>query len=442
MAGNRRRQFRREPPVSGRRRRSGGGRARLLFLSGATAAAFILAALPGRPAMAQEIPRGETVKSRPKPELDPTGIRMGGLFLYPKVSVSESFDDNIMSTKNNEKSDYITVSGANAALESDWSRHYVKLAGDAKVGRYWNSSAEDYKDYSFLADGRYDISKNFSVAGGTDVLFGHEDRSSLDGANGIRPTQFSKISIDGSVKKAFNKVSINSGFVIDRFKYDNVASLTGTINNHDRNRLESMANLRLGYSFSPDYESFVRLKVNNRNYKDRVDDNGYNRDSNGYELTTGIFFGGTGITFGNVFAGYRKQSFKDPNLTTAEGVSGGLDITWNATSLTTVKGGIVRTVEETTTIGASGIFRTKFTLSVDHELLRNMIISAKLASTRNDYAGIKRTDNDFAFDFDVDYKLFRNLYSNFSYGYSQRKSDVSNVDYGKNVYMIRLSSQL
>ncbi len=392
--------------------------------------------------MAQEILRGETVKSRPKPELDPTGIRMGGFLLYPEVSVSESLDDNIMSAASNEKSDYITVLGANAALESNWSRHSIKLAGDVKVGRYLDKSSEDYNDYRLSADGRYDISKNFNVAGGANVLFGHESRSSLDDANGTEPTQFSRMSINGSATKAFNKFSIKGGFVIDRFNYDDVTSSTGTINNDDRDRLESMADLRLGYKFSPDYESFVRLKVNNRNYKDGIDDNGYNRDSNGYELTTGISFGGTGITFGDVFVGYRRQSFDDASLTTAEGVSGGLNITWNATALTTVNGGIVRTVEETTTVGASGIFRTEFTLSVDHELLRNMVLSAKVASTRNDYEGIKRTDNDFAFDFNVDYKLFRNLYSNFNYGYSQRESDAQNVDYGKNVYMIRLSSQL
>lgn len=442
MAGNQRRQLRRKSPVSDRRRRLGGGRARWVFFSSATAAAFLFAALPSRPVMAQEIPRGETVKSRPKPELDPAGIRMGGFLLYPKVSVSEALDDNIMSAASNEKSDYITVFGANTSLKSDWSRHSIKLAGGVKVGRYWDSSSEDYNDYRLSSDGRYDISNNFNVAGGANVLFGHEKRSSLDDANGLRPTRFSHISIDGKVNKTFTKFSIKSGFVIDRFNYDNVASSTGTINNGDRDRLESMANLRLGYKFSPDYENFVQLKVNNRNYKDSIDDNGFNRDSNGYDLTTGISFGGTGITFGDVFAGYRRQSFKDTKLKTVEGVSGGLNITWNATALTTVKGGIVRTVEETTTIGASGMFRTKFTLSVDHELLRNMILSAKLTSTRNDYEGIKRTDDDFAFDFDVDYKLFRNLYTNFSYGYSQRKSDAQNVDYKKNVYMIQFSSQL
>ncbi len=441
MAWNQRRQFGRQTPLSVRQQ-FGGGHVRWIFFNGVTAAAFLLAALPGRPVMAQEIPRGETVKSRPKPELDPAGIRMGGFLLYPKVSVSESFDDNIMSAENNEKSDYITVLGANAALKSDWSLHSIKLAGDVKVGRYWDSSSEDYNDYRLSSDGRYDISNNFSVAGGANVFFGHEKRSSLDDANGLKPAQFSRMSIDGKVNKTFNKFSINSGLAVDRLNYDDVASSTGTINNDDRDRLESMANLRFGYKFSPDYENFVQLKVNDRNYKDSIDDNGFNRDSHGYDLTTGISFGGTGITFGDIFAGYRMQSFKDAKLTTAEGVSGGLNITWNATALTTLKGGVVRTVEETTTVGASGIFRTKFTLSVDHELLRNMILSAKLTSTRNDYEGIKRTDNDFAFDFDVDYKFFRNLYANFSYGYSQRKSDAQNSDYGKNVYMIQLSSQL
>ncbi len=407
--------------------------------TGLMAFSFLLA---GWTVLAQEIPRKETVKSRPKPELDATGIRVGGFDFFPKASISFSYDDNIMSKDSGEISDLITEYAFSPVLKSNWSLHFLKLSGDVKMGRYQDSGAENYLDYTLGIDGRYDFSKGFSASSKAKLVLGHEGRSSPDDANGIKPTDYKKTSFDGSIKKTINKASINGGVKIDIYDYDDVQSTTGLVNNDDRDRSESSAHVRLGYQFSPDYEWFTRLEVNNRNYNDDIDDNGYNRDSNGYELTSGISFSITGITFGNAFLGYRRQSFKDSGLITAKGFSGGFDLTWNATTISTVKADFKRTVEETTSTGASGVFRNKLILSLDHELLRNMIVSNKLTLTKNDYVGIERSDDEMKYGFTIDYQLFRNLNTTFEYKYSWRQSDAAGSAYRKNVFMLKVTARL
>jgi len=406
------------------------------------AAACLLAFWPDGTAVAQEIPRGETVKSRPKPELDPLGIKAGDFIFSPKATLSDSYNDNIMSASDGEISDHIVQLELKGTLKSDWNLHSVKVSGDVKVLRYIDNPDEDYEDYKFTSDGRYDLSTDLNITGGADILFGHESRSSPDDAGGIEPTLYRKFTIDGGFDNSLDPYSIRGGFVIDKYDYDDVTTTGGEVNNDDRDRMESIANIRGGYEFTPESEAFMRLELNNRSYKDALDDNGYNRDSNGFEVTGGLSFDLTGITFGNVFAGYRLQSFRDDSLKRARGPSAGLDITWNASPITTVTGSIERTVEETTSTGASGVFRTKTTIGVDHELLRNMIVDGKLTYTLNDYVGIGRKDKEPKLNFGIDYKLFRNLYSKFNYNYSKRDSTADGSDYRQHVYKIQLSIQL
>ena len=426
---------------------------RLVFLRLLAAAAFVVVGWPQCYALAQEpapaedadlseeIPRGETVRSRPKPELDPNGITVGSFLFYPEFKLTGTYDDNIMSSENDTVSDYITTFGVVGDIQSNWDTHFVSFVGEVEAGRYRRLSKEDYVDVNTSAEGRYDIGEGDFVKGKVDAKFGHEARSSLDDAGGKEPTQTRNFIFDGKTKHHFGKTSFGTNVNVERYDYDDVESTTGTVNNDDRDRFESEASVRGGYEFNPESEWFLKGEYYDRRYDEALDDSGYNRDSQGYEVTTGLSFDLTGITFGNVFAGYRRQSYDDRALKTAQGIAGGLDITWNASPITTVIGTVERTVEETTSTGASGIFRNKMSLSVDHELLRNMILGAEVVQTHNAFVGIDRNDEEFDFTFSVDYKMFRNLYVGMSYDYSMRNSDTGNSDYSKNVIKLELSVQ-
>ena len=104
--------------------------------------------------------------------------------------------------------------------------------------------------------------------------------------------------------------------------------------------------------------------------------------------------------------------------------------------------GVARTIEETTSTGASGYFRTDFDASVDHELLRNLILSARAGAGLQEYEGIDREDELVRFGLSGKYLLSRNFYISLGYEFTQRESDVAGEDYDKNVVMLRLKAQL
>jgi uncharacterized protein (PEP-CTERM system associated) len=143
-----------------------------------------------------------------------------------------------------------------------------------------------------------------------------------------------------------------------------------------------------------------------------------------------------------VFFGYRRQTYDDARLSTVGGPTYGGTITWNASGLTTVKGFVSRSVEETTVSGSSGSFDSEYGASVEHELLRNLILSGRGAYLNSDYKGVSREDDYLKFGAQGKYLLNRNLYVTFKYDYERRDSNVAGQDYSQNVVLLSVSGQM
>lgn len=75
--------------------------------------------------------------------------------------------------------------------------------------------------------------------------------------------------------------------------------------------------------------------------------------------------------------------------------------------MTTLTAAAGRSVEDTGVIGSAGALRTDLSIGVDHELLRNLILTAETAWSEDDYNGLDRTDTRFAAGFNAVYRLNR-----------------------------------
>ncbi len=400
------------------------------------------------PRGAEDVPRGETVTTRQRPEVIPLGMRVGTFLLYPKVSVSETYDDNIFRTESpiDSVGDFITILKPEFDLRSDWNNHAFNLQGDASFARYLKREPENYENFNVDADGRYDITRNIIVFGFLGYSQLSEDRGSPDDVGGVDPTEYDVRR--GSVRyfHRLNRVSFRLDGAAQKYDFDDVATGPATrADNDDRDRLETQLALRAAYEIVPEYEAFVRGEVNNRAYSTQEVTGGVQRDSQGYEIVAGVAIDLTGITFGDLFVGYRKQWYDDDMLSTIQGISGGANITWNVTPLTTVHAGIVRRIEETTTPDFSGYFATRYSVSADHELLRNLLLNANVAFTENDYEGADRTDRTYETGLSARYLMNRNLYASLGYQYRQRERNATlgdDADYKQNIVTVRVELQM
>lgn len=415
-----------------------------VWAAGVVLASIATFALDGvfNDAMSQEPGRGDTVADRTRPELDPLGLRLGQFLFFPKLAFEAKYIDNVFFADTGKIGDFVTVVAPSFAFESDWNNHELVVFGDASIGRYIDEGNEDYEDFTIGTEGRLDISRVSYLAANITYSDFHEDRGSPDDVNGLEPTTFTVFLPQVQYFRKFGRFSLTADGTFTRLDFDDVpTSLGTTINNDDRDRNEWDGSLRVGYEFIPGYEAFVRGLYDLRNYSEALDDNGLDRDSEGFEIVVGSAFELTGVTSGNVFAGYRTQDLEDPVLSTIEGFQVGADMTWNFTPLTTIKGLVNRTVEETTIDRAAGFFATRMIASIDHELLRNLLLGATASYTINDYEDIDRNDNDTAASIFARYLINRHFYVTVRYDFMNRDSNVTGEDYLRNVFSLRLEAQ-
>jgi hypothetical protein len=405
------------------------------------AAGFLALGVAG-PVVAQEQARNETVSTRARPDYDAVGGRAGGFLYFPTIDIEQRANDNIFLSDGNEREDFITVLRPALSANSDWNNHALGFTATADIFRYWDYTRENHNDWSLGSNGRYDISREANITGSITTSESYEDRGSPDDAGGREPTQYMTVNalIAGQYKP--NRFSINLTGTGDLYNYDDTPTTTGITNNDDRDREEAKLELRLGYDIQPEYEAFLRGSVNNRDYDAAVDDNGLNRDSDGYELVAGARIDFTGLLFGDLFAGYTSQDYDARALRTIDGPTVGAGLFWNPTGLTSLGLNVARSIQETTQVNASGYWSTSANLSIDHELLRNFILSATAGYTNSDYEGISREDDDLTAGAGARYLLNRNFHLSGNYEYKTRDSSVAGSDYEQSVFTLRLTAQL
>jgi hypothetical protein len=320
--------------------------------------------------------------------------------------------------------------------------HALNAFVTADIARFADNSSENTNDWRAGFDGRFDIDRSMNLSGGFKYEDLHEDRSSPDQTGAAEPVPYTRLGPQAKLTKRFNRLNIQLGGELLDYNYDDVPTRIGTtLDMDDRDRMEGRGTVRLGYKIGPRYEAFVRGEYNNRNYDDSADDNGVDRDSKGWETVAGVAIDFGGITFGNVFLGYLRQEFDDPALPNISGLSFGGDLTWNITRLTTVKLAASRTVEETTLSGAAGAFSSRAGVTVDHELLRNLILSAEAEYRNNDYKGIDREDDIGRLGIGANYLLNRYLKLQVHADHIRRESNAVDGDYSSNRALIRIVSQ-
>lgn len=383
-----------------------------------------------------------TVTGRPRAS-DQVGLPVGSFVVYPSLDVGYAYDDNIFATENNEKDDHIFTVTPTVAIESDWNNHAFGLQSSATIFRYADNTDEDVEDYGVATNGRIDILRSTALNLGAGFQHAHEDRGSADDAQGKEPTEFDTFGGQAVLSHRFSALWSDVGATLKYLDYDDVSAAGGgSINNDDRDRLETEAFLTVGYDFHPDASAFVRGSFDIETYDHTPDDNGFDRDSKGFAFVAGSNFDLTGVTFGEVFAGIMHRNnddsaFDDDDLSYTLGAN----VDWNVTQLTTVHLEAARSFEETTVDNSSSTLTTDAAISVDHELLRSLLLNAGFSYTLDDFQDISRDDDTIRATFGATYLLNRYVHLLGGYSFRQRWSDAAGEDYSENIISFNIRLQ-
>ncbi len=386
--------------------------------------------------------KDESVLGRPRPDYSPIGVELGGggaFILYPRVTVGAIFDDNVFREEHGRNADVAFQVQPELHLRSDWEAHALGFGAVATIVRYREESRADYEDFSAYTDGRLDISDDFAASAFVEWARLHEDRGDPDSAAAdIQDNiEFNRLTRRAALDYKGAPIFGRASGQWSTFNYQD----SDGFNFDDRDYNFYEARLRVGAEVTPSTSVFVEPGYNWRVY-DGLDDFGFDRDSQGYDVRVGATYDVTAVTFLEAFGGFFRQNFDDPSFSNASGFGFGTEATWNPNDVTTVTALASRTLRETNIEDTSIIVDTGLDLRVDYEVLENLVASPRGSLHTEHFDDSGRDDTVITLGFGLTYFINPYFQAGLDYVYGERNSNVDGEGFRSNTVAVRLTGAL
>ena len=379
-----------------------------LLLFGATdASAQSLRAAQDRTADLFARDRAVAVRDRPQPAYDALGLRTGGFTVFPKLQLDLVHDDNVFAAEDDRQAATTLRLSPEIIARSNWSRHEFRGHARSQIDRNIDFDSENTTDWSLGGAGRLDVVRGANVTFTADYAHDHEARTAA-GADPTarRPIAFDLASASLGAERASGRLRLSAKAAVFRYNYRDGLNTTGAVIEQDaRDRTITRLTGRADYALSPATALFLQISSDDRDYR-RVAGSP-SRTSSGSETLAGVNFELGALIRGEIAAGYIRQDFEDAAYGDLDGFGGRARLSWFPTQLTTITTTAARTVEDTGVLGSAGALRTDLSLTIDHELLRNLILTADGSYADDVYNGLARTDTRFAAGFSAAYRINR-----------------------------------
>ena len=372
-------------------------------------------------AQAQQPDDRRTVTERFRSIHRAEGVPVGAMRLYPRLGLGLAWSDNVFANNTLESSDWASKLLTEVRLESISSYYSAEIGGRAEIARFDQFSSNDSEDIRFWISGDKDF-RSSNLALDADLADLAEPRTSVDAAGAaVELTRYQRIDLEGAYTYSPGRWIARLDSTYRNFDYEDTETLTGTVDNGDRNRKILDFGIRFGYEMSELYGLFLEPRFTNVAYEQRVDSKGFERRSDGYEIRLGTSLNYSGVITGELFVGYLDRAFDDIAFGNVQGPSFGGEINWEVTRLTTVSLGASRTTDATTLAGASTTLNTRFILGVDHEFRRNLVLQLDLEAANEEFEGILREDDILRLGLKAEYRVNPRLWLQAGYRYRERR---------------------
>lgn len=388
--------------------------------------------------------RGQSVSARPRADFDPTPIDVESFQFFPSLTTAAYYDSNIYATSKTAHDDAVTKVDPALSVSSNWGRHAVAFSGFADINNYVNNDTESFTSGAAQLDGRYDIAPLTWLSLAAGYQRDTEPRSSPSIPGGAaEPTQFDLYTGGVELFRGVGKLKLKANYDFNYFDYDPVTLVGGGIaSQNGRNRYGNAVRGNVEYEISENIKPYIETVFDWRDYTS----NNF-RSSTGYNVDVGGKFDFGGVTTAKAYVGYIGRDYSHFSSGGVNAFDFGGNLLWNVTDLTSIVFEGKRTIEETTLGGiavptaASSYIASGGSVTVTHELRRNVLVEGNVGYTNNDFQRASRNDDDYDMGIGTRILISRNLYSDVTYDYSFRDSNTAGSDYSRHIALVRLGAQ-
>ena len=412
---------------------------RAAWIGGVSLAALLVAGAAG----AQEA-RDTSVLRKIETFGGAPGIELGGFRMSPRLELEGEYDDNLFRTKKNRKDDIVLRARPSVTIQTDdWFPVNVTVGAFGEIGRHIQYSGEDYEAFGTSAGLSYELSEewNFGLNGSANRSL---QRRGLDGDNlSSEPAIVYAYQVGSSINYQGDPFAFRFSPLYRRYDFLDA----GSQNNDDRDRQDYILDFRFAYKVGANTTLFVDPSYTWVRYDQRVDDQGFNRDSQGYDVRVGVGYDITSLLYVEAGVGYFHRDYRDPRLSSANGISALGRFYWNPTETVSIEGEVTRGISEsdaTATGGSSnGAVATSVNLRAGWLAADNFLIDTGVGFHLFEYNnGVKRDDRFYTFTLGARYYVNEYLYTGLRYNHERRDSNVNSLDYQDNRVMLLIGGQL
>ncbi len=314
-----------------------------------------------------------TVQSRQRPLYEPLGIRLDTVMIRPLLSLSTGYDDNIFAGPKRRGSwEFATRPSVLIGAERSQGAFGLYLSADDI--RYANQPSQNRTDGGGFIGTTMNVGRDRLTIGGG-VLSRHQDRTELDALPSDKPVGFRVGNLRAAYDHEVGRTTVTPAVDLNLWRFDNTTIQRLAVSQATRDRTTAQGGLTLRHAWMPARELVIVTRLLETHYDHpaaRLPSN----NSTSLQVLGGIDYDDNTVWRYRLLAGAQHRAaassaFASQTVGVVESA-----VTWSPSGMTTIRAGLSRGIEDAAQTGFSSFTFTSGTLTLDHELFRNILLNA------------------------------------------------------------------
>lgn len=368
----------------------------------------------------------------------PGGFPVGPMTVYPGIDLAIGHDDNLFLQPTATRSSTFTTVSPYVRAEAKTGPHKFDIGFNIVDGRYLDSSADNYTDYSLTGGAGLVFSGRASLRLNAALRHGHDARGSTDRGIAAVPDEYDNAGIEGvfsyGAPGARGRFEINAGAFARRYTNNR---LTTEVSDRDTTALGGTFYWRV----MPRTELLAQASFTDIDYRLAAS----TQDSTESRYLFGVKWEATAKTTGTAKFGRMTKKFDSGTRADVSGASSwDVGVRWSPLTYSVFDFVTSKTTGESTGIGDATV-NNAYGVTWSHawsSRLRTQALVNYTNSTFTGTTGLGREDDTTAWGLRVDYDFRRWLRFGAAYTHSERDSNAAGFNYKRNLLLFTVGATL
>ncbi|WP_326878561.1 outer membrane beta-barrel protein [Aliidongia sp.] len=369
------------------------------------------------------------------------GTQIGGVTFQASAVADLGFNDNVFALQNDTKSDFFADYGARLGADYGTSGFRAHLDLNGQERQYLSLTNEDF----WQGGSRLTLSDQLGTDLGLFLNGGVQrlavPRSDPNTINGFKPATYLLYDAEAGTSigtGAHNLLTLTTGY--SQTIFDQSFGTQGLIITNDRDRQEIFGDVRFDHTFFGEQKVFVEIRPDGRSFGRDIDASGRRRASNGVRGDAGFVFDIDSLFLVSLTGGYQTQTYADAGFGKINEPDAIVDVLWSPTRLSQIDLKFVHEYFEDIFIDSPGYVHDLTTLTVSHELHRDLLFKADVSYDARQLERSPRSYDIITSETRLDYEAVRGLIVGVDYTFQNLTSSTSRT-FDDNILMLTLKKQ-